>query len=361
MSLELVEIQRRMLDALLDKSLIEETLGLIAAYGETEVVQMISGGVDSYILESHFHGIDPAIRALEADYWQINPRFAAIPHMGELRAVRDHDIVTQEEIDRSPAFQELLNPGGIGNFAGLMLRNNPSTTIGIAFAQSDALGRVSDVQAQKLEQVGKVVEPLLRAVKKFSLAQADSALAMSGSNPAAVVRRDRVVLRVNPALDALLSAGTFKLDRRKRLDLGSDTSNRDFIAALKAPIVTSDSRFVVHDAQRRGQYICSLYPLPIEDEMLRRDQVVLLQLEAPLQPMQLDVKIVSEVFGLTAAEGAVAEMLFKGLHPNAIAENRGTSISTVRTMIKSLLGKTESHRQAELVSKLAAFSFRGGW
>lgn len=360
MSFELQVIQRRMLDAMLDKSLIEETLGLVAKYAETEVVQLISGGEESYILESHFYGIDPAFSALEADYWSINPRFSAIPSMGELRAVRDHEFLTQEEIDRSPAFQEFLRPAGVGNFAGLMLRNKPNSVVGVALAQSDALGRVSDLQARKLEQVGRVIEPLLRVASKISLTQADAALAASGPQPAAVVRRDRVVMRANAAFDELLSAGVLRLDRRGRLDLRSSKANNDFRVAVSAPMMTADSRFVVKRSGRGGPYICSLYPLPVEDVMLRRGEVVLLQLEAPLQPLRLDVRIASEVFGLTRAEGAVADLLFQGLDPNAIAHKRGTSISTVRTIIKSVMGKAECHRQAELVSKLTNFARRDG-
>lgn len=358
MSSELQEIQRRMLDAMLDKSLIEDALGLVAKYAETEVVQLISGGEESYILESHFYGIDPIFSALEADYWSINPRFAAIPSMGELRVVRDHEFLTQEEMDRSPAFQEFLHPAGVGNFAGLMLRNRPHNIVGVALAQSDKLGRVSDLQTRRLEQVGQVIEPLLRVASKIHLTQADTALAASGRQPAAVIRRDRVVMRANTAFDKLLSTGALRLDSRRRLDLRSDKANRAFLSAVSAPLMTADSRFVVQGAGRGGPYICSLYPLPIEDVMLKRGNVVLLQLEAPLQPLRLDVRIVCEVFGLTQAEGSVADFLFQGLDANAIAKARGTSVSTVRTIIKSVMSKMECHRQAEIVSKLATFACR---
>lgn len=358
MSVELQAIQRCVLDAMFDKDLLDDALELISAYAGTQAVQMISGGDESYILESHLYGVDQVFREKEQSYWSINPRFIAIPKMGEMRAVRDHDFISQEDMDKSPAYQELLYPADVGYFAGLMLRNSPTSIVGIALGQSREAGPISDIQARKLEVVGSAVKPLLELASKLSLVQADTALAASGTQPAAVVRRDRVVMRANAAFDELLSAGVMWLDGQQRLDFRSKQANRDFRGVVAASVITSDSRFILHNASGVGPFLCTLYPLPVEDLMLKRGEVMLLQLERPLQPLMLDEAIVASVFGLTPAETGVASMLFRGLDLNTIARDRGTSISTVRTIIKAVLNKTECHRQAELVSKLAPFGRR---
>jgi pimeloyl-ACP methyl ester carboxylesterase/DNA-binding CsgD family transcriptional regulator len=58
---------------------------------------------------------------------------------------------------------------------------------------------------------------------------------------------------------------------------------------------------------------------------------------------------VQEAFGLTAAEVEIVRGVTLGLPLRDIAEARGRSIETVRTQVRSILAKTETHSQAELV------------
>jgi DNA-binding CsgD family transcriptional regulator len=57
-------------------------------------------------------------------------------------------------------------------------------------------------------------------------------------------------------------------------------------------------------------------------------------------------------FGLTSAESKVAESLVKGASVADIATKNGTSVSTVRSQLRSIFGKTGTSRQAELICKL---------
>lgn len=58
---------------------------------------------------------------------------------------------------------------------------------------------------------------------------------------------------------------------------------------------------------------------------------------------------VQEAFGLTAAEVEVVRGVTLGLPLRDIAEARGRSLETVRTQVRSVLAKTETHSQSELV------------
>ena len=58
---------------------------------------------------------------------------------------------------------------------------------------------------------------------------------------------------------------------------------------------------------------------------------------------------VQEAFGLTAAEVEIVRGITLGLPLKEIAEQRGRSIETVRTQARSILAKTETHSQSELV------------
>ena len=58
---------------------------------------------------------------------------------------------------------------------------------------------------------------------------------------------------------------------------------------------------------------------------------------------------VQEAFGLTGAEVEIVRGITLGLPVRDIAEARGRSLDTVRTQLRSILSKTETHSQSELV------------
>jgi pimeloyl-ACP methyl ester carboxylesterase/DNA-binding CsgD family transcriptional regulator len=58
---------------------------------------------------------------------------------------------------------------------------------------------------------------------------------------------------------------------------------------------------------------------------------------------------VQEAFGLTLAEVEIVRGVTLGLPLRDIAEARGRSVETVRTQVRSVLSKTETHSQSELV------------
>lgn len=58
---------------------------------------------------------------------------------------------------------------------------------------------------------------------------------------------------------------------------------------------------------------------------------------------------VQEAFGLTAAEVEIVRGITLGLPVKEIADARGRSVETVRTQVRSILAKTETHGQSELV------------
>ncbi len=58
---------------------------------------------------------------------------------------------------------------------------------------------------------------------------------------------------------------------------------------------------------------------------------------------------VQEAFGLTGAEVEIVRALVLGQPLKDIAETRGRSLETVRTQVRSILAKTETHGQPELV------------
>ncbi len=65
-------------------------------------------------------------------------------------------------------------------------------------------------------------------------------------------------------------------------------------------------------------------------------------------PLALE-QTLKEVFGLTTAEQDIVRSLVEGHSLKSIAHNRDRSVGTVRTQVKSVLAKTRTHSQSELI------------
>lgn len=61
-------------------------------------------------------------------------------------------------------------------------------------------------------------------------------------------------------------------------------------------------------------------------------------------------------FHLTPAEAKIAALLAAGVDPGSISDELQISRETVRTHIKAIFAKTETHRQAELVAVLSCLT-----
>lgn len=79
---------------------------------------------------------------------------------------------------------------------------------------------------------------------------------------------------------------------------------------------------------------------------------IMLCLSDPRDTRSLNPGLLAQEFKLSPAEAQVAAQISAGLSPGDIARQRGVSQETVRAQIKSLLGKTGTHSQAQLVGTL---------
>ena len=66
----------------------------------------------------------------------------------------------------------------------------------------------------------------------------------------------------------------------------------------------------------------------------------------------------SEAFGMTGAECAIAREFYELRDARAVAEARGTSVPTVRTQLKAIYAKTQTANQAQLLHMLSLLAAR---
>jgi DNA-binding NarL/FixJ family response regulator len=96
---------------------------------------------------------------------------------------------------------------------------------------------------------------------------------------------------------------------------------------------------------------CQVVSLPVRDFQFGFDASVMVVARTPRDPARL-TPVLQSGYGLTAAEVGIALGLARGLCIEQIAEERATSLWTVRTQLRSACAKLGVSRQAELVAKL---------
>jgi DNA-binding CsgD family transcriptional regulator len=81
--------------------------------------------------------------------------------------------------------------------------------------------------------------------------------------------------------------------------------------------------------------------------------LILIDLDRRHKPNTLALQ---RIFGLTAAEARLAQLIARGDAPTEIAQAHGLSLATVRSQLASVFDKTQTRRQAELVALVTQLS-----
>ena len=114
-----------------------------------------------------------------------------------------------------------------------------------------------------------------------------------------------------------------------------------------------DLRIALHG----GDFLhCSVIPIPLEFtarwNISLASGCVAVFISRP-SGLQLSPKRLTELYGLTPAEGRLASRLAALRNMEQAADDLGISINTARTQIKSVFGKTGTRSQSELIMLLA--------
>ncbi|MCU0829669.1 MAG: helix-turn-helix transcriptional regulator [Tabrizicola sp.] len=207
--------------------------------------------------------------------------------------------------------------------------------------------------------------------------------------------RDAAIPLEDPEIEAHMARATVFLDRYEAMQ-GEETPRSPLADIPRSAAFLSDGGAALHAANRPAELAFGIRDggpfaaLPFEEEdrtllagVIRRvaarkgEKVVTLRIRSTVtgspvilrvtpveggaaRPLALVVSTelvwpegfaatVQEAFGLTAAEVEIVRGVTLGLPLRDIAEARGRSLETVRTQVRSVLAKTETHSQSELV------------
>jgi DNA-binding CsgD family transcriptional regulator len=183
--------------------------------------------------------------------------------------------------------------------------------------------------------------------------------------PMMLIGADRSIRYRNGAMARILSEGEVVEARGGRLHCRTAADDRGLARALEAivlpgfvgdcPGVPPAYRFLtvrsIRDGDAVGLSLTAVRASASEPHAGAED-LALLTLYDVRAPHRIDASAVAAVFDLTPAEAGVAAALAEGRSPFEIAASRRISITTVRSQLRALLGKTGTRRQTDLVSRL---------
>jgi len=174
--------------------------------------------------------------------------------------------------------------------------------------------------------------------------------------PALAIDRLGLVLDTNAAADGYLDDEICVRNRRlivRDRHAASDIASLvDHMRCTSSDAALAAAPIIV---RRSGKASLLIRVLPVDAAARNpflgaRALLTLTELRAKPSP---DPAIISQVFGLSYAEGKVASLIMVGIAPDEVARRFAVSRETVRNQLKSIFAKTDTHRQSELVALLS--------
>jgi DNA-binding CsgD family transcriptional regulator len=198
--------------------------------------------------------------------------------------------------------------------------------------------------------------------KKHAVTVTVAAVLSAIAAPALIVdERGSVRVANSRAQDALNRGNLIRLDPGGRIRLSDPTAMAAVERAIRslsdAPKPADD--IAVRTSEGRITATVSLFPFSTQScgaglGWLFGPERLVLFLLRELGPMRAGRDgVLQRFFGLSAAEAKLATRIAAGETLNDIAGSIGISKETARTQLKSVLSKTDTHRQSELVALVA--------
>lgn len=193
------------------------------------------------------------------------------------------------------------------------------------------------------------------SIGRIVLSTVTDALSAVGQ-PALAIDRSGVVLETNAAAAEVFDNEFCVCNRQ--LKISDPDARRDFDELISRLLTAPDAAAlsaepIVVQRTRKAPLVIRMLPIPgaARDRFLAAQALLTLTVVEP-KPAS-DAGVLSKIFGLTRTEAKLAALIGQGASPERAAERLNVSTGTVRTHLKVVFVKTNTHRQGELVALLS--------
>lgn len=264
-------------------------------------------------------------------------------------------------LDDNRYFREWVRPQGLCDALGIGLARDAVSVGSIGFGRHESSGPLG---AREVGIARLLVPHLHRAIVITRLLDARGLAATTFetvfdtiATPIIIVGASLTVMHANQAARA-------SFDQRAPLFVEKGhlaSTSRTAIAALAAAIEQIGRDEGAIGAQGLGIPVvatgggtCVLHVLPMRRGRLSlgmpANAVAAIFVASRTTPAQAPAELIRTLFGLTAAEGKVYELVAAGATMAQAATRLGVEPSTVKTHLLRIYGKTGTHRRGELVA-----------
>lgn len=285
--------------------------------------------------------------------WQEHDLLAyRVPRYAEMKLFTDTQLVSASERRSSDYYRGFAELHDIPHSVGWRISENGDTYIFAGFRSRD-MGLPSEEDLARVSTImGRASTAAMISANAARIRTRGLIEGLESANSKAIaLGHGGVVLGLTAPAQRLMTAD-FKIERGRLWARAADAARvlGRLNAALKDAEEPLPGRFII---SRRGRKR-GIVAMPVRASEAARDafrnvRAVLVLKDLDARP-DLDEAPLRALFGLTHAEANVALLVTSGLSPGEIAERRGVEVDTVRTVLKSIFHKTDTHRQNELTA-----------
>jgi DNA-binding CsgD family transcriptional regulator len=314
-------------------------------------------------LHTASESLDEVLDAFFREGWHINnPREvrARRRRVGLQEIVTDADLFTKEELDQEPWQRDFLDRFGLRWFASFGAM--PFEEIAPVILTIERPAAREPFSRGEITLLQTIVAHVQRA-SQLSLAVAAAAEAglldgLDRMHRGAMLLDDigRVVA-LNASAERQLKGGlSIRSSRLKALSRTADNALQALMASVTAaPPFREKSALDAVAVPRAGGRPIIVQAAPLVNSardffQQARALVILQDLDQRPEP---DPTLLNVAFGLTPTEARIAQAIASGRRPADIAAKLAVSLNTVRTHLREIFAKTNTHSQSELAVMLS--------
>ena len=220
---------------------------------------------------------------------------------------------------------------------------------GLEENQKEDIGELNDLLMNHFSRALKIAKRLVDLDDQHNVV-----LSLLDRMPVSLILVDAKgwVIETNALADELLREDGGVSINSNVLDFGAVNNDRVLEAIEKMSkhdyAITRGQSLSITNEQTQNNIMLFIAPLRQQDSQQRASVAIFISQRKSI-PLAIPNEF-SELYGLTAKEIIVTQQLVRGLSINEISEEASVSTHTVRSQVKSVLKKTSTSRQAELVS-----------
>ncbi|MGH1361634.1 MAG: helix-turn-helix transcriptional regulator [Burkholderiaceae bacterium] len=298
-------------------------------------------------------------------YHPENPRLTyALSLQGE-EWVHDHFLFDDKFVQESPFFQEFAIPYGARFLSGTKLVDDEDHVVMFGAIRSTTQVPLNEDEMKTMCRfrlhLVKAMAIHLRLREAFKSLSVGHDLLNALPYPIFVVNLTGQITHQNRLAAETAGFSDFIHTNSRRFELSDRSANTSFAQKLQEIERTHRS----DGKPAAGNFIVpigdALTPAVVigvvvdPDESMQSfgiETLVLVIVHEISKQSSIDPFIVGKIFNLTPAESFVATTLANGSSADTIASERGVSVQTIRSQVRSIYAKIGIHSQAELTNKI---------